>query len=398
MEREEKRGDRIEKEAKHDFTLAAILEDFREKLETVPEVLLYEGFISAVSGYNYLPAVDTELEAVASRVKKYKNDIDISKIITVMKDTRSNYLLPLIEDVVNDYLNNKTEQTKHLLKEALVKFSYDPFIRDILTIITLDATQLQLEYANAECGIEEKLFSPILYLGENEALFNVKGTYYVKKTNNVNKLKKNEVDNINENFKSLCEIINLPNVEVSKKDIKVYVGEENAVLTESETFVNGKPFGKKEINESAVVSQWAGNQEFFNIVNSLRENFDEIAELDFVKRVYLLENENYAADIFKLRDNIFITTFDPLNNKSTFYRNINPIQAEKIMMEHMRFDVSRTFEDILPNKEKILSEIESTKKEYTDYILELETKATCTGLEGSEIFKIVKLLLPSETT
>ena len=366
----------IEKEAKYDDTLSTILEDFRSKLDYIPEVLLYESFISAMSGFTALPSVTTELDAVANRVNQYKNDVDITKIIEVMKSTRSNYLIPLIEDVVDGYLNNKTEQTKHILKETLMKFSYDEFIRDIINIVSLDATQLQLEYANAECDIEDKLFSPIMYLGENEILFNVKGTYYVKKGNNVNKLKKDEINNLNENFKSFCDILNFNGIEVSKKDIKVYIGEDNAVLTETNTLVNGKNFNKNQLNESTTVAEWSGKTDFFNIIKMLRENFNEIAEIDFAKRVYLKENENYAADIFKLRDNIFITTFDPLNNKSTFYRNINPIQAEKIMMEHMRFDVSRTFEDILPNKEKVLSEIDSTKQEYSNYISDLEDRIT----------------------
>jgi hypothetical protein len=362
------------KEGKSDPVITSVLESFKEKLDNdVPEVLLYEDFISALSGFNFLPAVRTELDAVAGKVKQYKNDVDISKILETMKETRSSYLIPYIETYVENYLNNKTEQNKSFLKEALVKFGFDPFVRDIITLVMLDATQLQLEYANAACGIEDKLYSPILYLGESEVLFNIKNTYYVKKGNNVSKLKREEAAKLNEDFKALCETLNLPNVEISKKEIKVFVGTDNAVLTESETLVNGKPY-KQSLNESLEVAKWSGNDEFFNIVHSLRENFDEIAELDFVKRVYLLENEKYAADVFKLRDNIFITTFDPLNNKTTFYRNINPIQAEKVMMEHMRFDVSKTFEDILPNKEKILSEIESTKKEYSDYIAELTSK------------------------
>jgi hypothetical protein len=375
----------LEKESRFDYTLTAILEHFREKLDNeVSEALLYEDFISALSGgYNHIPAVQTELSVVGERIKKYKNDIDITKIIETMKETRSNYLIPLIEDVVDNYLTNKTEQSKSSLKETLVKFSYDPFIRDILNVVMLDATALQLEYANAACDIEEKLFSPILYLGENEVLFNVKGTYYVKKGNNVNKLKKEEVANLNEDFKSLCDVINMPGVEVSKKDVKLYVGEDSAILTDTETIVNGKTFKAQQLNEGFAASLWAGNRDFYNFMNVLRNNFDEIAELDFVKRVYLKENENYAADVFKLRDNIFITTYDPLNNKSTFYRNINPIQAEKVMMEHMRYDVSKTFEDILPNKEKILAEIDETKKEYSDYINEIQSKIDSFSNYGS---------------
>jgi len=386
----------LEKEGKFDITLSMVLEDFRDKLETVPEVLLYEGFISAMSGFTYLPAVKTELSAVNESVKKYKNDVDITQIIETMKDTRSNYLIPLIEDVVDNYLSDKNEQTKSSLKESLLKFSYDPFVRKILTIIMLDASQLQLEYANAECDIEDKLYSPILYLGENEALFNVHGTYYVKKNNYVNKLKKEDIAKLDEAFTSLCDTINLPNIEVTRKDIKVYVGNDNAVLTENETYVNGGIFTTNQINESTTIAEWGGNAEFYKTLAILRENFDEIAELDFVKRVYLKENVNYAADVFKLRDNIFITTFDPLNNKSTFYRNINPIQAEKIMMEHMRFDVSKTFEGILPNKEKILSEIDSTKHEYSDYIAVLETKISQFSNESGKDAKAVVDALTEE--
>ena len=386
----------LEKEGKHQDTLAAILEDFREKLDTTPEILLYESFISAISGYTFLPAVNTELDAVAKKVKQYKNDIDISKIIEVMKGTRSNYLLPLIEDVVEDYLSNKTESTKHLLKETLMKFSYDEFIRDIINLVQLDATQFQLEYANAACDIEDRLFSPIMYLGESEVLFNVKGTYYIKKTNHINKLKKDEVKKIDENFKAICDVINSPSVEITKKDIKVFVNNDSATITDDKILINEQEMTPDQLYESAKIAEWSGKTDFFNTVNILRENFNEIAELDFVKRVYLKENENYAADIFKLRENIFITTFDPINNKSTFYRNINPIQAEKVMMEHMRFDVSKTFEDILPNKEKILLDIDDTKKEYSDYITTLEGKIEDFSEESGEVAEAVVAALNEE--
>jgi len=387
----------MEKEGKINPTLTGVLEIFKEKLEQdVPEVLLYEAFISAMSGYSHLPAVHTELSAVGERVSKYKNDIDISKIIATMKDTRSNYLIPLIEDVVDNYLTDKTEQSKHILKETLIKFSYDPFVRDLLNIVMLDASQLQLEYANAACDIEEKIFSPILYLGESEVLFNVKGTYYVKKGNYISKLGKDAVAKLDPQFKTLCESLNLPNVEVTKKDITVYMGEDMAVLNETETLINGKSFTKDQINESMTAAAWAGNVDLYQFVNVLRDNFDEIAEIDFVKRVYLKENVNYAADVFKLRDNIYITTYDPINNKTTFYRNINPIQAEKIMMEHMRFDVSKTFRDILPNKDKVLAEINETKKEYTDYIQSLEEKIVQFSNESGKTAKAVVEALQEE--
>ena len=364
----------LENEGKNNSTLYAFLKEFEEELENTPEVLLYEKFISALSGFSYFPAVNTELDAIARRVKTYKNDIDISKIVEVMKETKSSYLIPYIEVYINNYLNNKTEQNKHFLKEALVKFSYDAFIRDIINIVSLDATQLQLEYSNAECDICDKLYSPIIYLGENETLFNVKGSYYIKKGNNINKVKKEDYSKFDPTFVILCETLNQPNIVINKKDIEVYLDKDKAVVNENGVSINEQFMSNEDFKQSYETSQWFGNSQLYYITEMLRDNFDEIVEIDFVKRVYLKENEDFAADVFKLRDNIFITTFDPINDKTTFYRNVNPIQAERIMMEHMRFDVSKTFTDILPNKEKILSQINETKQEYTDYIQDLENK------------------------
>jgi hypothetical protein len=44
------------------------------------------------------------------------------------------------------------------------------------------------------------------------------------------------------------------------------------------------------------------------------------------------------------------------------------------MMEHLRFDVSRLFESLLPKEEKIQEEISETKKSYVDYMTMLEGK------------------------
>jgi len=125
---------------------------------------------------------------------------------------------------------------------------------------------------------------------------------------------------------------------------------------------------------AASISSWAGNTGFFQLVEFLRSNFSEIAEIDFVKRVFLKEDVNHSADIFKLRDNVFITTHNPELGKSTFYRNVNPIQARGIMMEHLRFDVTSLYQGLLPDEEKINEQIKETKEEYNTYIAELTQK------------------------
>ena len=360
-------------EANDNLSLKQVLEHFKAQLALQPEALLYEGFISAMQSFSYFPKVGNAIQAIKDRVDNYEADVSITKIIETMKKTKSHYLVPLIEDLVQNYLDDKNMQTKSSLKEGLMKFSYDNFVRDIINLVTADATELQLEYANAQCDIE-KVYSPVLYLGENESVFGVRGSYYVKKGNTLSKLQKEHVKKLDPEFTALCEAINSPNVVIDGKSIVLYQGSDKAVITEKGITVNSQEFTNEQYKKSASVGALAGKGQFFLLVETFRRNFNEIAEIDFAKRVFLKEDYGYAADIFKLRGNISIATYNPSMGKGTFYRNINPIQAKNLMMEHLRFDVSKAFEDLLPNEEKINEEIKETKKAYSDYILELETK------------------------
>lgn len=360
-------------EAGDNLSLMQVLEHYKAQLAVKPEALLYEGFISAMQSFHYFPKVGNAVQAIKDRVDNYEADVSITKIMETMKKTKSHYLVPLIEDLVQNYLDDKNMQTKSSLKEGLMKFSYDNFVRDIINIVSVDATELQLEYANAKCDIE-KVYSPVLYLGENEAVFGVRGSYYVKKGNTLSKLQREHIEKLDPEFTSLCEILNSPNVVIDGKSIVLYEGSDKAVITEKGITVNDKAFTNEEYKNSATVASWTGKAHFLMLVETLRKNFLEIAEIDFAKRVFLKEDYGYAADVFKLRGNISVATYNPAMGKGTFYRNINPIQAKNLMMEHLRFDVSKAFEDLLPNEEKINEEIKGTKKAYSDYILELQTK------------------------
>ncbi|HPI82031.1 MAG TPA: hypothetical protein PK122_02260, partial [Candidatus Paceibacterota bacterium] len=266
-------------EAVMNGTLKQTLDFFREQLESEPEVLLYESFITAMQSFSYLPKVGNAVQAIKDRVDNYEADVSITKIMETMKKTRSSYLLPIIEDLVQNYLDNKTEQTKSSLKEGLIKFSYDPFIRDIINLVAIDATNLQLEYANARCDIE-KVFSPVLYLGENEAIFSVRGSYYIKKGNTLSRLNKDSIKRLDPEFVTLCEAINSPDVVIDGKSISVYKGSDKAVITEKGVTLNGQAFTNEDYHNSAKIAKWTGKGTLLSLVEMLRQNFNEIAEVD----------------------------------------------------------------------------------------------------------------------
>ena len=348
-----------------------------------PETLLYETFISAASKYNYLPAVDTELSALGDRISKYKQNIDLRKILEIMKETSSYYLVPLIEDVVADYCDKKNVNTRVVLKNRLQAYEGDPYVRDIINIVEHDdsipntvvlgeSVEALNPYVHTEL-----VFSPVQYIKENECVFNVCGSYYIRKNKNISRLSNRETNNLSESFKTLCDLVNSNNVKISKEEnsITVYDGMNKAVINESEININGEKIAESELDKLAFNSYAFddGDERFYRNVKTINENFNNIAYINFVKRVTSNKADGRAVDVFRLDNNIFVGLINENLGVKTFYSNVNPIQCRNFINEHMGLNISPLFEDILPGQQTILEGINDTKKEFEDYLEELNT-------------------------
>lgn len=348
------------------------------------EETLYESFISGISKWNHLDAVDTEISALKDRIQKYKQDVDLKKILRIMESTGSYYIVPLIEGCVADYVENKNMQNKAILKQRLQAFEYDPFVRDILNVVMNDQSIESTVYLGESLeklnsiAHTEKVFSPVKYIKENECVFNVKGTYYNRKGNTITKLSKSSIVNLDESFKTLCNLVNHPAVKINDLDntISIYEGADSAKIGETFIEINNKPVTGPELDNIASNSHLMNEHKegFYAAIKMINEKFNEIAYIDFVKRVALNESDDKSVDVFRIKNNLFVTTTDKRLGTSTFYRNVNPIQCRSYINEHMAINVSPFFEDILPNQHAICEGIEEAKKEYETYIEELKNK------------------------
>ena len=400
----------LKKNTTNNESLKTFCEQYIQALNAgKPEEILYESFISGISNWNHLSAVDTELSALNDRISKYQQEVNLKKILKIMESTGSYYIVPLIEGCVVDYIENKTMANKSVLKQRLQAFEYDPFVRDILNIVMHDQS---LE-ANVYLGESlesvnnyvhtEKVFSPVKYIKENECVFNVKGTYYNRKGNTITKLSKSSIDNLDESFKTLCNLINHPAVSIDdlSNTISIYEGKDSAKISESSIILNGNEVTVDEIDNIAHMSNLMNEnkQGFYAAVKMINEKFDEIAYIDFVKRVAMNESNGKTVDVFRIKNNLFVATNDVKLGSSTFYRNVNPIQCRSYINEHMSLNVSSLFEDILPNQKAILEGVEEAKKEYETYIEELKNKkkefeamrGECEGAD-SDIDKAISII------
>ncbi|MGL5691323.1 MAG: hypothetical protein ACRDD8_10980 [Bacteroidales bacterium] len=351
-------------------TLSAIIGEWKKRLSDTTEAHIYESYVADMAKFDYIPSVDKSIKAITENVNAYGNDIVINRIMGDMKKSNSAYLVPIIEDLVNNYIVNKTKQNASFLKESLIKFSHDAFIRQILDVVSKDVDGLCLESSNARNTIET-IYSPILMLENEEVLFNVKGDYYTKKGNNINRVAKKDINKLDESFVRLCNVLNSDGVEIYDKHVRIYRGNDMASVNESHIEINNKKFLKDDIFEGISMYDKSG---ITNVAKIISESFNDIAVIDFVNRISIKENANYYADIFKLRDKVYITTADLDKGKKTFYRGVTPLQARNIIMEHMSHDISSIFESVLPAHNKIIKDINSTKKSYEDLINLLESK------------------------
>ena len=350
------------------------------------EERLYETFYSNLSNYSYLLPVETEMSALNKRIKAAKQDIDLTKLLEMMQATTSYYIVPLIEHQVVDYIKNKTPNKKQALLFGLKPYAHDPYVRQIIECIVLDddknanvmgesvlskADRRKLILENASIV---NLYSPIQYIKENESIFNIGGIFYEKKGNFISRLDNTQISNLDESFLELCQLVNDPRVHINEDNtITIDNNSKTCVINETSININGNIETSKSIrNLNEMYNKYNDyDTEFYIMATCLFEHFNDIAKVDFAKRVVLNEDNSYSLDLFNVNSNLFISTHNDMAHSHIFYRNVNPIQCKNIINEHMGLNVSSLFEDMLPNQKAILESLEETKNTYEEKIEEL---------------------------
>lgn len=345
------------------------------------EESLCEAFVSGLRRWDYMPAVETEASALNSRISKYKQEIDLKKILEAMAQTSSYYIVPLIEDCIIDYIERKNMNTRAILKQRLAPFEFDPFVRDIETALICDQSIPnsvylgEAEKANPYVNVDT-IFSPIEYIKEGESVFNIHGIYYLKKGNTISRYPRKNINNLSESFRTLCNLINSDNVSIDSLDesITVYSGSDIAKINETGITINGKRIRRSDLNDTIEKSYLLheNKSNFYNAVMMLSENYDKIAYVDFAKHISLKENAGQYVDIFKVKDNMYVTTVNESMGISTFYKNVNPVQCRNYVNEHMGIRIDDAFSDLMPKNDDVMKMIAEQKAIYEGYIEELE--------------------------
>lgn len=369
----------------------AILERYENSLNSgVPEERLCEAFISDLKPYSIDPT-ETELSALEKRLDSAKVQVDLVKILDLMKESTSYFIVPHIETDVIRYVKDKTPINRVQLENACGPFASDPYVRQILTLVMLDNDRKTV-YAGLEESVlsikdqakiisenasVKSVYSPIQYIKEGVSVFNVNNKFYIKKGSLISKLDNQYLNNLSESFIQLCKLVNDDKVEMHDDFIDLYSLDESlhGKIYDGYAEINGNKESKNSLRNLNEMYMKYNNYDtnFFVMASCLLENFNNIAKVDFVKHIELNEDKDINLDLFLLNEkNMYILTNDEHLHNHTFYRNVNPIQCKNIMNEHMGINVSYLFEDLLPNQDKIMLMLNETKDSYEKDIEKLK--------------------------
>ncbi len=351
------------------------------------EERLYETFLQNVSKFNYLLPVSKAMKSIVEKVDSKREEITLTKILEEMKDDHSSFIyVDLIQEDVARYVKEPNAINRVQLRNALMPYASDPYINEMFNVIYSDNSRRANELTEKALNIKDQIniirenatvsniYTPVQYVKENEAIFNVNGQFYVKKGNNITVLDEKYVDELDERFVELCRLVNDPHVEINEDNIILHGNDKYATIYEGYVDLYGHKESRESLRNLREMCMKYDDYDtnFYIMCSCLLENFNNIAKIDWAKHVTLNENNNINADLFRLDQNIFIATHNDAIGQHTFYRNVNPIFCKNKLNEHMGINVSSLFSDLLPSQDKIILKLNETKNQYEDSIEKYE--------------------------
>ena len=357
------------------------------------EERVYESFLTQMQPFNYIKDVEKVIKRINEKAGENPDTLLLTRILEEMSESADSYIYrEMIEEDVCRFIMQPTPENRIQVLNACMPYATNPFINKILeTIYRISDKRFTGSISEQAMSIKDQiqmikenvsvynLYSPVLYIKENQSVFAIGNTFYLKTGNTIAPLDKKYIPKLDEKFVQLAHLVNNPAVTVqddriylSGEDMWATVFEDRVVISDGHGEYTESQESLRRLDEMCMKYNTYGNTEFFIMASCLVENFNNIATVGFAKKVVMNGNEDVSCELFRLDENIFLATHNYQLHQNTFYRNVNPIFARKTINEHFGINVGQLFEDLLPNQSKLIMQLFETKNEYEKSIEEYE--------------------------
>lgn len=380
--------------AKSNKKLSAKLEQFADAIrQGCYEERIYESFVQQITPFNYLKPVEKVINKINEKANENPDALLLTRILEEMSEAADSYLYrEMVEEDVCRFITTPTPENRIQALNACMPYAANRYVNKILeTIYKISDKRNPLSISESALSIRDQIsmikenvsvynmYSPVLYIKENQSVFAVGNTFYLKNGNTIAPLAKQYIPKLDEKFVQLAHLVNDPRVNIvedriylSGEELWATIFEDRVIISDGHSENKEDATSLRRLNEMCLKYGTYGNTEFFIMASCLIENFNNIAPLGFAKRVVMNSNQEVSCELFRLDENIFLAVHNSAIHQNTFFKNVNPIFARNTINEHFGINVSQLFEDLLPDQNKIMIQLFETKSEYEKSIEEYE--------------------------
>lgn len=344
----------------------------------ISEAFIIEDLIGDLKSFSWENAVTPVLENVSNIFDNRRREIEVLKTYESIKNAPGRELFSDATIQMKTWLLSDTRSTDSLV-HGIKRFGFNPMVRNLIGFLSIheskNSGKFNIGFDNENCEVLS-VYSPI-HVNENETMFFASEKF----------LKINEADGslvecqeVPEELQNKAGMIVDRDVKIENNKISLKLGNSKLdVVFEGET--KTLYFDSKKINESdlpVAVSITTNNllESSNNKISKalfVAKTAEEIVDLDFGKKIRSKVYEGVEANIFKIKDKIYVQTVNPAMKLNKIYE-ANATQAINILKDFIKFDISESLTEFLQGEEAVLSVMKNDKKETLKNIELLENE------------------------
>lgn len=335
------------------------------KSQNLPEFLVAESFASEIQNFTWDNKIKAVYEKISESLNTLKPEIEVSKALySIERNAGSDFYSPVTESL-NKWLVSENKSVALLSKE-LSRWSFNPAVRNLVNSLSLmenSSERLSIPVNSGNSSVS-RLFSPVL-VGNSKTIFTIGSNVFEGNEEGIRKLSSKEISSLPQNFMGLLEAFYSPMVKVNESGISYFIGDKAYKLVEENDEVNIYTKGNKikfsdntqlakqvaldisgtfGINESKAIS---------DLIN-IYENFNQIVELDFAKRLDSKVYEGASVNLIKWQNKLYLNKINSAMNENSLYV-VNGTQASSMIKEFLKYDISEGLTEFLDGENRIKS-------------------------------------------
>lgn len=366
-----------------DFPAGKILLEKYEFLllyKNISESFVIEGLINELKGFVWEDSVAPALENLVTVFEKRRREIEVVKTYESIRSTSGRDLFSDATHQMKNWLISENRSSETLI-HGLKRFGFNPQVRNLVSFLSLYENQsgkkFHVGYDNDVCEVTS-IYSPV-QLSENGTIFFAGGKYFLV-SEDKSVLSEINPAEVPADFHNKASVVYDRDVKISNNKVSLNVANNKIDFVyendQKKVYFNGKKISENELPILLSVT-----------TNTLLENSStkiaralfvssasqEIADIDFGKKIKSKIYEGVEANIFKLGKKIYVQTVNPMMKLNKVYE-ANATQAVNIIRDFIKYDISESLTEFLEGEQAVISIMKNDKKEISQNIQILENE------------------------